>query len=184
MPRHLITIDGPCASGKTTFAEHLAPLLHAQVIHTDDFVIPHEEKTPARLSVPGGNCDAERIVTEVLNPWKEGRTVQYRRYDCRSGILLPAEEIPEGIDALIIEGCYCNLPMIRKFADVRLFLDTPEDVRMERLRQRESPESLRVFLERWIPLEQAYFTAYGLPDEGCIVVREGAEHEHQPVYTT
>ncbi|MBR3018094.1 MAG: hypothetical protein IKH57_13640 [Clostridia bacterium] len=167
--KKLITIDGPCASGKTTFAEKLSLLLHAPVIHTDDFVIPHQQKTPARLSIPGGNCDAERLVAEVLKPWKEGQPVRFRRYDCRKGRLLPGEELPD-TQLLILEGSYCNLPVIRKYADVRLFLDTPENVRMERLRVRESEESLQRFFEMWIPLEKAYFTAYGLPDEGCVCI--------------
>ena len=36
----------------------------------------------------------------------------------------------------------------------------------------ESPESLAMFRKRWIPLEDAYFAAFGLPDAGCIVLRE------------
>ena len=34
--RLLITIDGPCASGKTTLACEMAGILSAEVIHTDD----------------------------------------------------------------------------------------------------------------------------------------------------
>ena len=60
--RHpLVTIDGPCASGKTTLAEQLAEMLPAAVIHTDDYVVPHALKTAERLAIPGGNCDAERL---------------------------------------------------------------------------------------------------------------------------
>jgi 16S rRNA (cytidine1402-2'-O)-methyltransferase len=40
--------------------------------------------------------------------------------------------------------------------------------RRARLEKRESPDSLRRFDLRWIPLENAYFEAYHLPDEGCI----------------
>ena len=43
--------------------------------------------------------------------------------------------------------------------------------RLERLRRRESAESLQRFFDRWIPLEDAYFSAYGLPDESCIRIR-------------
>ena len=45
-------------------------------------------------------------------------------------------------------------------------------VREARLRKRESPVFLRGFYERWIPLENAYFEAYGLPDEACTVIRQ------------
>ena len=166
--RPLITIDGPCASGKTTLALKLSEVFEAAVIHTDDFVVPHERKTADRLAIPGGNCDAERLCKEVVVPWKRDQTVKYRKYDCGLRRLLPERTLPE-CKMLIIEGSYCNLPSIREYADLRLFVDTPENIRMERLQKRESPESLKRFRQVWIPLENAYFDAYRLPDESCLV---------------
>ena len=167
--RVLVTMDGPCASGKTTLASRIAAVLNCDVIHTDDFVVPHARKTPERLSLPGGNCDWERLVNDVIAPWKHGSTVSYRKYDCHADCLKPPEKISSD-RLLILEGSYCNLPAIREYADIRFFVSTPEDVRRNRLEQRESPESLSMFDGRWIPLENAYFTAYGLPDAGCILV--------------
>ena len=46
--RVLVTIDGPCASGKTTLARMLADAMNCDVIHTDDFVVPHRQKTSSR----------------------------------------------------------------------------------------------------------------------------------------
>ena len=165
----LVTLDGPCASGKTTLAGELAEVFGACVVHTDDYVVPHAQKTPERLSVPGGNCDAERLAGEVAAPWKQEIEVRYRRYDCRADRLLPEEELPDS-PVLIIEGSYCNLPIIRQYADVRLFDGTPEEIRMARLKKRESEASFRMFMERWIPLENAYFEAYHLPDTECLVL--------------
>ncbi len=167
--RVLVTLDGPCATGKTTLAGKLGTVFQASVMHTDDFVIPHRQKTPERLAVPGGNCDADRLAEEVTGPWKRGEAVRYRRYDFMADRLLPKEELPDG-RVLILEGSYCNLPVLRKDADVRLFLDAPWETREARLRQRESPESLRGFYDRWIPLEDAYFAAYRLPDRNCVVL--------------
>ena len=62
-------LDGPCASGKTTlaaFLEHAIPNLY--IVHMDDYYIPMAQKTPERLSVPGGNADTERLLEEVLLP--------------------------------------------------------------------------------------------------------------------
>ena len=166
--RVLVTIDGPCASGKTTLARILADAMNCDVIHTDDFVVPHRQKTPERLAVPGGNCDWERLVGEVVKPWKSGSEVRYQRYDCHADQLTLPEPIRSD-KLLILEGCYCNLPAIREYADVRLFLEAPEEERSERLSRRETPETLARFQSLWIPLENAYFEAYGLPDPGCIV---------------
>ena len=167
--RLLITIDGPCASGKTTLAASLADRLDAAVVHTDDYVIPHAQKTPDRLAVPGGNCDADRLAGEVAAPWKRGETVIFRRYDFRNDRLLPEERLPD-CRLLILEGSYCNLPEIRKYADLRIFMTVPWEVREQRLQRRESPESLQRFYDRWIPLENRYFEAFGLPDQGCAVL--------------
>ena len=174
MHKHpLITIDGPCASGKTTLASELAAQISASVVHTDDYVIPHARKTAERLAVPGGNCDSDRLFREVVEPWKSGLPVHMRRYDCKADILLPEKALPEN-DVLILEGSYSNLPGIREKADVRIFLDVSRDLQEARLRKRESPESLRRFYDRWIPLEAAYFTAYGLPDTKCIRIDGGS----------
>ena len=166
----LITIDGPCASGKTTFAAQLSQMIPAVVVHTDDYVIPHAQKTKERLSIPGGNCDAERLFREVIRPWKQYQSIRMRRYDCAADCLLPEETLPDS-KALILEGSYCNLPLIRQEADLRLFLDVIWDTRKERLQKRESTESLKRFYECWIPLENAYFSAFGLPDAGCLVIK-------------
>ena len=173
--RLLITLDGPCVSGKTTLARKLARVFLGEVVHTDDFVIPHALKTPERLAVPGGNCDAERLAKEVVIPFKNGAPVRYRKYDCRKDVLLPEEQLPDS-RILILEGSYCNLPGIRDHADVRLFLDTPWEIREARLLARESAASMRQFRDRWIPLENAYFEAYRLPDEGVILINDRSEN--------
>lgn len=167
--RMLVTIDGPCASGKTTLAKRLSEELSANVIHTDDFVIPHSQKTQERLAIPGGNCDVERLAQEIIIPWKKGESVRYRRYDCGADRLLPEEVLPAK-EILILEGSYSNLPTIREYADVRIFTEAPLEIRKARLVQRETPESLQRFYSRWIPLENAYFEAYNLPDSDCMII--------------
>ena len=162
MHKHpLITIDGPCASGKTTLASELAAQISASVVHTDDYVIPHVQKTAERLKIPGGNCDAERLLREVVIPWTEYQPVRMRRYDCKADILLP-EEI------LLYRSAFR-----RSSLHLRPLLPQ-SDLQEARLRKRESPESLRRFYDRWIPLEAAYFTAYGLPDTKCIRIDGGS----------
>lgn len=167
--RILVAIDGPCASGKSTLAGILARVFGAGTVHTDDFVIPHWLKTPERLQVPGGNLDDQRLIGEVLEPWKREEYIIYQRYDCHDRRYVPADPIPRG-DMLILEGSCALLPSLRVYADVRLFMTAPWEIRKERLIKRESPESFERFTDMWIPLENAYFEAYGLPDGECAVI--------------
>ncbi|MBQ8095124.1 MAG: hypothetical protein IJ242_16350 [Clostridia bacterium] len=175
--RKIVTLDGPCASGKTTAAGRLAVLFDAPVIHTDDYVIPHAAKIAQRLSIPGGNCDWERLLTEVMVPFKASRPVLVRPYDCHADRIL--EGVPlQSSGLLILEGSYVNLPEIRALSDLSLFAQVSSRVRMDRLTARETPESLQMFEKRWIPLEDAYFSAYHLPDEQCLCIRtEGLNGE-------
>ena len=150
-------------------ADSLSLVLRAPVVHTDEFVVPHARKTPERLRIPGGNCDWERLRDEVLEPFHaQGRCV-VNRYDCHGDCMLSPETIQE-TPYLILEGSYANMPALRELADVRVFVRTSEEIRMARLKKRESAASFRRFQERWIPLEEAYFTYYKLPDDGCLVI--------------
>ena len=168
-PRCLITVDGPCGSGKTTLAAGLAQVLQAPVVHTDDFVVPHSQKTPERLAQPGGNEDHERLLTEFVLPWlREGRAL-ICRYSCREDRLLAPEPVPDAPFA-ILEGSYSNMPALREQAAVRVFVTAAPEKRLRRIALRDGEDALPMYRARWIPLEEAYLSAFGLPDAGCIRV--------------
>ena len=57
----IVSIDGPCAAGKTTLAGKLSELYDCNVFHMDDFFLRPEQRTPARFAQPGGNVDYERF---------------------------------------------------------------------------------------------------------------------------
>jgi len=167
--RILLTIDGPCGSGKSTLAGELAAALSVPVVHMDDFVIPHAQKTPERLAQPGGNADADRLLAEVLRPWLAGESGVIRPYLCHEDRFGPAQPLPDS-RLLILEGTYCNLPAIAEHAALRLFLTIGPEHQQRRLLQRVGAERLAAFNQRWIPLENAYFGAFALPDAGCLVL--------------
>lgn len=168
-PRLLLTIDGPCGSGKTTLTKLLTAVLAAPAVHTDDFVIPHAQKTAERLALPGGNEDVDRLCAEVLHPWLRDGHATYRAYDCMHDCLKAPVHIPDS-RILILEGSYSNMPPIRELAHVRVWLSISRETQLARLLQRDGEARLPGYQHRWIPLEQAYHQAYGLPDEGCLVL--------------
>ena len=177
-PRLLITIDGPCGSGKSTLADALSAALNAPIIRMDDFFLPHALKKPQRLAIPGGNVDLERLMQEVIIPFAAGQPVDYRRYLCREDAFSAPIPLPDA-PITILEGSYSLISFrLIKFGLGSVFIN-PE-VQQERLLQRVGAAWLKDFNARWIPLENAYFDAYHLPDESCVLVPQDVNAPVRP----
>lgn len=154
----LVAIDGRCASGKSTLAAHLGAHYDCPVIHMDEFFLRPEQRTPARYATPGENIDHERFLEEVLLPLRRGQQVSYRPYDCQRQLLADPISLPTA-GIYIVEGSYSCHPALRQHYDLRLFLTAAPETQLNRIIKRNGPEYARVFQDRWIPLEEAYFTA-------------------------
>lgn len=166
----LVAVDGPCASGKTTLAQKLAAQTGAQVVHADDFFLPFEMKTPERLAQAGGNIHYERFFDEVTNGVNSGRPFEYGVYNCSEGRITEKKTIiPEGI--VIVEGSYSMHPETGVDWDLRIFVEAEYEVRLERILKRNGTEKLKIFKEKWIPMENAYFESYGIKDKCDIIVK-------------
>lgn len=170
-PRCLIAIDGRCASGKSTLAALLARVLDAPVVHMDDFYTPHAQKTPERLALPGGNADIERYCAEFLQPYLTNGTAAYRPYSCHLDKMMDPVVVPDS-RYVVIEGSYCLHPDTGRPYDVSAFLSIPYDLQCSRILNRDGEYMLSRFRNEWIPLEEAYFSAFNLPDDQCIVLAQ------------
>ena len=157
-PRVLIAIDGNCCAGKTTLAAHLGELLDANVFHLDDYFLQPHMRSPQRLSQPGGNVDAERFLAEVLLPAFHGERSTVQKYDCHADALLPPVFV-EPKQIAIIEGAYSLHPLLSPYYDLKLFYRIATDLQIQRILVRNGKEALKVFEQRWIPLENRYFEA-------------------------
>lgn len=167
--RIIVAIDGRCASGKTTLASELAKELDCNVIHMDDFFLRPEQRTETRLNTPGENIDHERFLSEVLLPLKDGKCLSYRPFDCGSMSLGEPKSIPfKAVN--IIEGSYSCHPSLFSYYDLRIFLTVGKEVQLQRLKVR-APEKLEIFKSKWIPTEEAYFTAFDIEKKCDLVIR-------------
>lgn len=165
----LVAVDGRCAAGKTTFAARLALLLECNVFHMDDYFLPPEKRTPERLSAPGGNADYERAAQELFTPLSRGETVTVRPLDCSTGKIRPPVTTPFR-RLSIVEGSYALHPALAGYSQLHLFLSCDAAVQLSRLERRETAESLKQFREKWIPLEEAYFSGLHIPDQCDVTV--------------
>ncbi len=160
----VIAIDGRAASGKTTKAALLSAVLDAPIVHMDDFFLPPALRTPERLAQPGGNVHYERFAEEVLPGLRTGEAFAYRVFDCGQMDYNGVREIPAA-PIRIVEGSYAHHPALGDYADLRVFTSVAEDEQMARILRRNGEKMAEMFRTRWIPMEEAYFSHFGIREK-------------------
>jgi hypothetical protein len=166
---YIIAVDGRCAAGKTTFAREMVIHMHCPVIQMDHFFLQRYQRTEERLAEPGGNVDRERFQDEVINPLVSGESFSYRIFDCQKmefGEWVKVESAP----VVIVEGAYSCHPAFQKHWNLKIFLDVDPKEQIRRIRKRNGEEKLSMFIKRWIPLEEAYFSAFYIKENSDIVL--------------
>ncbi len=135
----------------------------------DDFFLRPKQRTAKRYDEPGGNSDRERILAEVLLPLQTGKDFSYRPCDCyKMALGEPITVKPNKVT--VIEGTYSCHPALWKFYDLHIFLTTTPGKQFDRLAKRNGA-NIQMFREKWIPLEERYFTACKL-ELKCEIVFE------------
>ncbi len=159
----LIAIDGRSAAGKTTLSARIQKEINCGVIHMDDFFLRPEQRTEKRYEEIGGNVDYERFLDEVLIPLRANRRFSYRPFDCGTmDFLPPVEVMPKTVT--IIEGSYSCHPVLWKYYDLRIFLSIDPETQRKLIRSRNGDAKLFEFEEKWIPMEERYFSACRLAE--------------------
>ena len=167
---YVIAIDGRAASGKTTLAAFLAEELDAAVVHMDDFFLPPELRTEKRYALPGANVHGERFAEEVLPFIRKKGEFSYRRFDCHQ--LRYDTFIPVGDTAFrIVEGSYSEHPLFGRYADLTVFVTVSEEEQAARILRRNGEEMAAAFREKWIPLEEAYFSTFPVEENADLVLK-------------
>ena len=168
----VLALDGRCGSGKTTMAAALAEQFpDSIVLHTDDFYLPPADRVPGWEQTPCANMDLARLRDEVLAPARAGKPVLYRAYSCREGAYLPPRVLGPA-PLVIVEGSYSHHPSLAPYYDIKVFLTCSAEEQMRRLRAREGKRYLN-FVQRWIPLEEEYFTDYAIERNAEMTVVTG-----------
>lgn len=153
----IIAIDGKCGSGKTTLGQYLKEYYDASLFHMDDFFLQKYQRTEKRYQTPGGNVDYERFYDTVIKPLLKGQEVHYQKFDCQKMNLDDHIEIISYHRINIVEGTYSMHPYFQHYYDFSIVLDISDDKQECRILKREGPEQLKMFKNKWIPLEKLYF---------------------------
>lgn len=139
----LVGIGGHGGSGKSTLAARLAEVVaDVQVVATDSFW-------------NGSGFDLDRLRTDVVDVVLAGRTAHHDEWDWHEKQLRPGRTVaPSGV--VIIEGVCALHRMFRDDLDVRIWIDAPYDIRLERGVARDGESSRSTWVDVWMPNEAAY----------------------------
>ena len=134
----LIAIVGGSGSGKTWLAEHLKSRLGAQaaLLSLDDFYFDLSKLPPeAREQI---NFDHPQTIDwplfeRVLDDCLSGRATGIPQYDFTTHTRLPQIELFRPAPVVLVEGLWLlHPPKLRDWFDLKIFLDSPEALRLKR----------------------------------------------------
>ncbi len=169
LERIIISIDGDCASGKSTLGRLLAAVYDGNLFCADDYFLPAEKRTAERLSEPGGNMDRERLFDEVIAPLKAGLAPSIRRFDCHTMTLGQWEHFPQK-RVNIVEGSYSQHPLLRSAYNLNIAVTTDPETQLRRIAGRDGEGALPAFRERWIPMEKKCFEYFSTFESADVVI--------------
>jgi uridine kinase len=156
----LIGIDGYGGSGKSTFAAELSESLEAApIISIDDFYKPSRERKrePAPHAF-GWQFDWQRLEKEVLKPLNTKGSARYRRYDWKTDGLANMRTMQAG-SPIIIEGVYILRPELVSYYDLRLWIECPKEIRLQRGIVRDGEQARSQWEDDWMKEEERYVHA-------------------------
>lgn len=166
----LVAVDGPSASGKSSFGKFLNDNFVCNVFHMDDFFLPLEKKTEERLSQPGGNTDYERVEDELIKNILKPENFTFNVYDCHSLSHFESGKVFHK-RLNVIEGVYSLHPELSDYFDYKIYLDVSNEKQEARILNRSGEKKLERYKKEWIPLESRYFDTYKIKEQ-CDVVMD------------
>jgi len=147
-----IGICGGTGSGKTTIARAIVDAVGAErvvLIEQDSYYrnladMPLDERHQANFDHPD-SIDSDMLVDHLIR-LKQGLTVEMPLYDFVTHTRSDRIEIIEPRPVVIVEGILIfSEPRVLDLLDVRIFVDTPSDVRLMRRLRRDIIERGRTF---------------------------------------
>jgi uridine kinase len=157
----IVGVDGPSASGKSTFARALVALSGAPLVECDDFV-------------SWGDLFGwwPRFDTEVLTPLLERRDATYRVRDWAGdefGDALDGWKTTPAADLVVVEGLGCTRRETVGRIAYAVWVEAPVGVQIARGVARDG-ESHRHLWERSIEVQERFFAADGTRERADAVI--------------
>lgn len=155
-PPRLVVVDGAGGSGKSVFAARLMTATEKYVktviVSVDDFYRPAGERT----SEFTGLFNLGRLRSEVIEPYVSGKRITYRPYDWEIEAVSSKERTAGHADVLIVEGVFALSTALAWTGALGVWVDAPMDLRLARGLERDGEAARDVWVNDWIPREDAY----------------------------
>jgi uridine kinase len=115
--------------------------------------------------------DWQRLRDEVLAPLTAGRDGAHRRYDWETGTLAPDEvhTVPRS-GIVVVEGVYTARPELADYYDLVVYVDTPREESLRRLRERGHDHGPVDWETRWRLAEEHYLAVTRPRERADLVV--------------
>jgi len=167
----IIGIAGGTASGKTTLARKLyestKKVGSVSILRFDDYYykmdhLTYEERCKINYDHPD-SFDVELLISH-LQELKKGNPIDKPTYDYVVHNRAKETELIEPSNVIIVEGILIfAIPALREMFDVKIFVDTPDDIRLLRRLKRDVEDRGRTiesvsaqYLETVRPMHEAF----------------------------
>lgn len=166
----VVGISGYGGSGKSTLARELVSAIPGSVrMRGDDFLDPVRSH---RRSPDWDGVERERLVREVLVPFRAARPGTFRRYDWSARALGEPEAVPSG-DVMVVDLVGLFHPDVLDVLDLTMWCDV--DLHTAQIRGMRRDASLgrdhsRLWTDVWVPNERDFDAAFSPRDRAEILV--------------
>ena len=185
----IIGVTGGSGSGKTTVSRAIFEQLHGHSLlmlqedsyYNDQSNMPFEERIKTNYDHPNA-FDTELLVKQLkdLLDWK---TIEKPIYDYTEHTRSSEVEKVEPKEVIILEGILVlNDPALRDLMDIKIFVDTDDDIRIIRRIQRDIEErgrSLQSVIDQYKSTVKPMYHQFIEPTKryADIIVPEGGENQ-------
>ena len=185
----IIGVTGGSGSGKTTVSRAIFAQLHGHSLlmlqedsyYNDQSDMPFEERIKTNYDHPNA-FDTELLVKQLkdLLDWK---TIEKPIYDYTEHTRSSEVEKVEPKEVIILEGILVlNDPALRDLMDIKIFVDTDDDIRIIRRIQRDIEErgrSLQSVIDQYKSTVKPMYHQFIEPTKryADIIVPEGGENQ-------
>jgi uridine kinase len=186
----IIGIAGGTASGKTTIARRIFEATSKKgsvvVIKMDDYYkgkgfVPQLESGAWNFDHP--DSYDSKLLIEQLKRLKNGHSIEKPTYDFVTSSRKQETETIEPVDVIIVEGIMAlAIPDLRDCFDIKIFVDSPDDIRFIRRLKRDVIErgrTIESIINQYMATVRPMHEAFVEPSKknADIIIPEGGKND-------